>query len=197
MKRYLTILIPIALAACQTVPSNTAIADPPDAKVVTVEDKADAKPDAKLDDAPPADDKQSDKTDDNTALKGGDDAPVQKTEEKAPAKEPTDETQQVVVPRNFVEYYKSDLVMALISDSIVKDDVALMGIVSGTRAYCQLRWEPGFITFMNAAHRQGLDLNLVADDHGYYHGAAVKALASAEYQCTEKDLIDLRAVEPY
>ncbi len=197
MKRYLTILIPIALAACQTVPSNTAVADPPDVKVVTAQDKAEAKPDAKLDDAPPADDKQSAKTDDDTALKGGDDAPVQKTEEKTPAKEPTDETKQVVVPRNFVEYYKSDLVMALISDSIVKDDVALMGIVSGTRAYCQLRWEPGFITFMNAAHRQGLDLNLVADDHGYYHGAAVKALASAKYQCTEKDLIDLRAVEPY
>lgn len=210
MKRILAILVPIALAACQTVPTDPVVTDPTDMKVVSADDKAPVKADEAVD-AKPSEKATDDTLDETTDPKADDDVDAKdavdlkdtaderppETDTKAAPKDEAETKQTVTVPRNFVQYYKSDLVLALISDALAQDDVALMGIVSGARAYCQLRWEPGFITFMTAAKRQGLDLNLIADDHGYYHGAAVKALAEAKYECSEDDLIGLRAVEPY
>lgn len=104
----------------------------------------------------------------------------------------------VIVPKEtYIQYRKSVMVHSLVSESIMNDDVALMGLLSGSRTYCGLDWQPGFVTFINLANRQGLNLERVADDHGYYMGAAKRALEAAEYECSEQDMIDLRAIDPY
>lgn len=97
----------------------------------------------------------------------------------------------------FIRFRTSPLVSSLVSDSVMNDDVALMGILSGARAQCGLDWQPGFVAFINIANGQRLNLGRVADDHGYYMGSAKRALEEAEYKCTEQDLIDLRQIEPY
>ncbi len=126
-------------------------------------------------------------------------APVEETAPppapEAPA--PVEETAPVEAKQTYVQYRKSALVSALVSESIMNDDVALMGILSGARAYCGLDWQPGFVTFINLANRQGLVLETVAEDHGFYLGAARRALTDAEYKCNQQDLVDLRAIEPY
>lgn len=188
MKRILAILVPIALAACQTVPTEQVTPPPP----LVVKDKAD-------DTASPAPEKKADETVKAEDAVSKTDAEPKKetTENKEDAAKQADKKTVVMVRRGYVAFEKSELVVSLISESLLQDDVALMGVVSGARLYCKLKWEPGFVTFLNAANQQGLDLEKVADNHGYYLGASYRSLTQAKYACTEDDLIELRAVDPY
>ncbi|MFC6198488.1 hypothetical protein [Ponticaulis profundi] len=101
------------------------------------------------------------------------------------------------VERSFLAYTKSPLLSSLIGDTIVNDDVAKMGVVSGARRYCDIDWQQGFVTFIQLASEQNLILERVADDHGYYMGVANLSLKNAEYECSEQDFVDLRAINPY
>lgn len=113
---------------------------------------------------------------------------------------PVETTEEVATPApvtGYIQYQKSPLLTSLVSDTVMGDDVALMGLLSGTREYCGLDWQPGFVAFINIANGQGLSLEKVADDHGYYSGAAKRALTEAAYECSEQDFIELRAIDPY
>lgn len=108
-----------------------------------------------------------------------------------------DEVIQPVPQAAFLDISGSPLIQSLVSESIAGDDVAIMGVVSGARAYCELDWQPGFVSLINIANRQGLDVGVVADEHGYYLGATRRALVAAEYTCLDEDLVQLRAINPY
>lgn len=121
-------------------------------------------------------------------------------EDPAEMPDPTPATEAapaVVAKQTYIQYRRSPLVHSLVSESVMNDDVALMGLLSGARIYCGLDWQPGFVSFVNLANRQGLNLERVADDHGYYMGAAYRALKAAEHTCSDDDLVDLRAIDPY
>ena len=123
-----------------------------------------------------------------TAEQAGDESVQEAPVAAAPAKDLT---------TGFLNYGISPLVISLVSESVQNDDIALMGIVNGARTYCGLDWQPSFVRLINIANRQGLVLEMVADDHGYYMGAARRALAKAEYKCTQQDFVDLRSINPY
>lgn len=169
MKQFLAIIIPLALlGACETLPPETITPDPaPVADETVIETETET----------PA-----------HAEETGEDADGDTTDNAKPVAEQK---------QTYIQYRKSPLVASLVSESVMNDDVALMGLVSGARAYCGLDWQPGFVTFINLANNQNLNLGTVADDHGYYLGAAKRALEAAEYECTEQDYIELRAINPY
>jgi len=98
---------------------------------------------------------------------------------------------------NFLDYRDSELVSVLVSDEIATDDIAIMGIVSGARKFCGLNWEPGFVDFIMIANQNGWDLDMIADEHGFFMGGATKSLRDSGYQCIDDDLVALRAITPY
>lgn len=158
------------IAACETVPSSVPIADPVvDEPVI----------EAPVIETEPAEE-------------------VQIIEAEPAEEEPIeDEVIQPVPQAAFLDISGSPLVQSLVSESIAGDDVAIMGVVSGARAYCELDWQPGFVSLINIANRQGLDVGDVADEHGYYLGATRRALAVSEYTCIDEDRVQLRAINPY
>jgi hypothetical protein len=168
MKQFLAIIIPMALlGACETLPAGPAMPAP-----------------APIADASSVGAEAAQSTE-SAQLDAGE------TEAKETA------ASGITQKQTYVRYQTSPLVSSLVSESVMNDDVALMGLLSGARAYCGLDWQPGFVTFINLANNQKLNLGTVADDHGYYLGAAKRALEEAEYECTEQDYIELRAIDPY
>lgn len=174
MMKYLLLgLAPLALAACQT----TSLPD--------------------LSRAPSVEESLTSETTDDVAVE---DAVSEVTEEIETVEADPIEDAPVVkqtLSEPYVDISPSPLVQSLVSPDLQADDIALMGIVNGARTYCGLDWQPSFVTFVNIANKQGLDVSIVADDHGFYMGSARTALENAEYECSEQDLIDLRAIDPY
>ena len=105
--------------------------------------------------------------------------------------------EQTVTYVTFLDYRNSELVRQLLSQELLNDDVAIMGVISGARKYCGLNWEPGFVEFIQLANRNGYDLGVIAEEHGLFMGGATKNLRASGYQCIDEDLVGLRAINPY
>ena len=117
---------------------------------------------------------------------------------EAPETAPTEQAaEQTVTHVTFLDYRNSELVRQLLSEELLNDDVAIMGIISGARKYCGLNWEPGFVEFIQIANRNGYDLGVIAEEHGLFMGGATKNLRASGYQCIDEDLVGLRAINPY
>lgn len=113
---------------------------------------------------------------------------------------PADEDVVTPAPRDmtdFLDFQSSELARILISQELMYDDVAIMGIISGARKFCGLNWEPGFVEFILLANQNGYDLGTIADEHGLYMGGATKNLRASGYQCVEEDLVGLRTINPF
>ncbi|MAP94296.1 MAG: hypothetical protein CMK07_05035 [Ponticaulis sp.] len=109
---------------------------------------------------------------------------------------PEVEAPATVSPR-FLDYSNSELIKVLLSDELAGDDVAIMGLISGARKFCQINWEPGFVDFILLANANGYDVGVIADQHGWFMGAATKNLRESGYQCVDEDMVALRAIDPY
>lgn len=98
--------------------------------------------------------------------------------------------------QSFLDYNQSELVLALLSEELREDDVAIMGIVSGARSYCGMGWQQGFVNFMQIAADNGWDLNQIANEHGLFMGAARRALQDVSYVCNIEDAESLDIIYP-
>lgn len=104
------------------------------------------------------------------------------------------ETVEAVEPARSVS--ESLMLQALISDDIRTNSVAVMGVLSGARQYCNLNWRNGFITFIQSLAESGEDVGAASDTHGIYSGVALQNLKKANYQCTAQDVASLQTITP-